>query len=131
MLVSQLVTRSLRLAGVTPHNRAPSAAEMNDGVSLLNEMLNSWAIDGLDLGWVDVEQTDIVRVDDAYLKGIKYCLAVDIAGEHGLEDILSAITIQVALSEKENIRSSLFEVDNLRIDNALLHGNTGFSFTNG
>lgn len=133
MLVSELVTRSLRLAGVVPHNRAPSAPEMNDAIKTLNEMMNSWGIDDLDLGWVDVAQTDIIRVDDAFLKGIRYSLAVELASEHGLEDTLSPLTVQIALNEQENIREALFEVDTLRLDDALLWNKTVTSnnFNNG
>jgi hypothetical protein len=44
MTIAELVTRSLQLAGVVGMNRAPSAAEMNDGVDSLNEMLQAWAL---------------------------------------------------------------------------------------
>jgi hypothetical protein len=50
MTIGELVTRALQLAGVVGMNRAPSAAEMNDGIDTLNEMLSAWALDGMDLG---------------------------------------------------------------------------------
>ena len=50
MTINDLVTRSLQLAGVVGMNRTPSAAEMIDGIATLNEMLEAWALDGMDMG---------------------------------------------------------------------------------
>ena len=131
MTIAELVTRALQLAGVVGMNRAPSAAEMDDGIDSLNEMLFSWALDGLDLGWQTATQGETVLVDDAYLRGIRYSLAVDLAGAHGILNELPKSVLATADEEQAKIRAALFEVDNLRSDDALLRHRYGFNHTTG
>jgi hypothetical protein len=131
MTIGELVTRALQLAGVVGMNRAPSASEMDDGIDTLNEMLFSWALDGMDLGWQTAVQTDNVLVDDAYIKGIRYGLAVELAGAHGILNELPRSVIETADNEQAKIRAALFEVDNLRADDGLLRRKYGFNHTTG
>jgi hypothetical protein len=120
MTIGDLVTRALQLAGVVGMNRAPSAAEMNDGISTLNEMLSAWALDGMDLGLGALAQTDEDLIDPAYVRGIRYSLAVELAGAHGILNELPATVTQIAVSEQDNIRAALVDIDNMRCDNAVL-----------
>jgi hypothetical protein len=131
MTVNDLVTRALQLAGVVGMTRAPSAAEMNDGIDTLNEMLASWAIDGMDLGLSTLIQTDDVLVDDSYMRGIRYSLAVELAGEHGLLSELPASVIATADTEMGKIRAALVDIDYLRADNSLLRLPKWFDYTRG
>lgn len=120
MTINDLVTRALQLAGIVGMGRAPSAAEMNDGISTLNEMLEAWALDGMALGLNTLVQTDEDMIDAAFVKGIRYSLAVELAGSHGILNELPANVIATADSEQELIRASLADIDNLRCDNALI-----------
>jgi hypothetical protein len=130
MTIGELVTRALQLAGVVGMNRAPSAAEMNDGIATLNEMLESWALDGMDLGLGTLAQTDEDLVDPAFVKGIRYSLAVELAGAHGILNELPATVIQSADDEQQKIRAALIDIDNLRCDNALLPRNPFYDWIN-
>lgn len=120
MTIGDLVTRALQLAGVVGMNRAPSAAEMNDGIATLNEMLEAWALDGMDTGLSGLRQTDADLIDAAYVKGIRYSLAVELAGAHGILSELPATVVQEADNQKALIRAALSDIDNLRCDNALI-----------
>jgi hypothetical protein len=131
MTVGDLVTRALQLAGVVGMNRAPSAAEMNDGIDTLNEMLQSAAIGGMDLGLPTLVQSDTVNTDAAFIKGIRYNLAVELAGAHGILNELPPIVIQTAAAEQDKIREQLTTISDLRCDRSLLKRSTGYDFTDG
>lgn len=120
MTIGELVTRALQLAGVIGMGRAPSAAEMNDGIDTLNEMLQAWALDGMDLGLNTLVQTDTDMIDAAFVKGIRYNLAVELAGSHGILNELPATVVGEAESQKELLRAALADIDNLRCDNSLI-----------
>lgn len=127
MTVGELVTRALQLAGVVGMNRAPSAEEMTDGIDTLNEMLAAWALDGMDLGLGTLIQGQEDVFDPAYVKGIRYSLALELAGSHGILNELPETVIRTAGSEQENIRASLIDIDNLRCDNSFFT-NRGSSY---
>src|SRR3954471_16611270 len=111
MTIGDLVTRALQLAGVVGMNRAPSADEMIDGIDTLNEMLASWALDGMDLGLNTLVQTDEDLIDAAFVKGIRYNLAVELAGAHGILNELPANIVNSAEEEQEKIRAALIDID--------------------
>lgn len=128
MTVGDLVTRALQLAGIVGMNRAPSAAEMNDGIETLNEMLSAWAIDGMDMGLNTLSQTDADLLDAGFVKGIRYNLAVELAGAHGILNELPQSVIIEAETQKGLIRAALVDVDYSRIDRALLPRPRGYGF---
>jgi hypothetical protein len=131
MTVAELVTRSLQLAGVVGMNRAPSAAEMTDGTDTLNEMVAAWAIDGMDLGVAAMIQGQDVLVDEAYMRGLRYNLAVELAGAYGILNELPKSVSDLADSEQGKIRAALCDIDNLRCDDALIGRRYGFDHTTG
>jgi hypothetical protein len=130
MTIGELVTRALQLSGVIGMNRAPSAAEMNDGIDTLNEMLSAWALDGMDLGLGTLVQTDEDLIDTAYVKGIRYSLAVELAGAHGILNELPATVIATAGEQQDLIRSALSDINNMRCDNSLLGPRTSYDWIN-
>jgi hypothetical protein len=83
-------------------------------------MLSAWALDGMDLGLGTLAQTDEDLIDPAYVRGIRYSLAVELAGAHGILNELPATVTQIAFSEQDNIRAALVDIDNMRCDNAVL-----------
>jgi hypothetical protein len=130
MLVSEIVTRAARLAGKAGQGSALSAEDMNWGVDLLNDMLFAWALDGMDVGHASVVvSTDTLLIDDAYLKGVKYNLAVEIAQEGGTE-LMPGVPL-IAEDEKGRIRASLCDIDVLSADKALLNPPLSFDHTSG
>jgi hypothetical protein len=80
---------------------------MNDGIDTLNEMLAAWALDGMDLGLETLVQTDEDLIDAAFVKGIRYNLAVELAGSHGILNELPGSVVNEAETQKELIRAAL------------------------
>jgi hypothetical protein len=80
----QLVTGALRLATVVAAGEQATAEDMADGIEALNQMAAALKIDGIDLQWVSVDSNTDLTLDDAYIKALKYLLAVDLAPEYGL-----------------------------------------------
>lgn len=131
MTVAELVTRALQLAGIVGMNRTPSAFEMNDGLATLNEMLESWALDGMDMGMGTLLVTDEDLWDASFVRGIRYSLAVELAAAHGLLNELPAHVPVTAESEQGKIRAALADIDYARCDKALLWRGTNFNFDTG
>lgn len=131
MLVSELCTRSLKLCGILGQGDAAASAEdMNDAVATLNEMLTAWALEGMDVGHdITAVQNDTLLVDDAYLKAIRYCLAVELSVEFNTP--ITPGVVQIALAEKDNVRAALSDIELLACDPAIAHRRWTFNFTTG
>jgi hypothetical protein len=130
MEIAELCTSALRLAGVGGVGRAPSAEEMNIAISALNQMLFSWGIDGLDLGWQTAAQFDDLLVDDAYVKAIRYSLAVELAAEFKRD--LNPAVAAIAIDEMEKVRAALSDIDVQRLDPLVVRGSRGrFDYSRG
>lgn len=122
MIVSDICTRALGLAGVDGVGAAPSAENMDIAVKAYNLMLYAWALDGLDLGHVtDAIASDTVYIDPAYLKAVQYALAVELSLELGTE--LSTLVAQIAINEMSNVRAALSDVNLLTCDTAIVGRN--------
>ena len=133
MLVSAICQRALRLAGIFgTGDAAPSAEDMDEAVSALNEMLLSWELEGMALGHsYTAISTDTFLVDEAYHKAIRYCLAVDLAGSYDRQDKINAAIVQTAIMEKEKVRAALCDIDILNCDSALIGPKLTFNHTTG
>ena len=127
--VSQLVNRAARIAGVSGTGTNLSAEDMDWGIDLLNDMLHAWALDGMDLAHSTVTHADTLFVDDAYVKGVKYSLAVEMAEEKGT-DITNRVPI-IALEEQARIRAALCDIDTLRMDDAIIPPAATFNHSTG
>ena len=86
MLALEIVTDALRGIGVISEIDTPSAEQGQDGVRRLNELMASLAEDGIDLGWVPVEDTaDAVVLPAGEVRSIKAQLGVNMASIYGAE----------------------------------------------
>ncbi len=118
MIVGELITRALRRAAL-PGIETPSAPDMRDGIDRLNEMLAAWALEGIDLRQPVLAQADTLYIDHAHVKTVVDCLAVELAVDHGMSDAIP-VTVQLGAEQgKDTLRSALFEMDDLTVDNAL------------
>jgi len=82
--VTDIVTGALQLLEVNVAESAIEAPEAEDGLTALNDMMNEWNVDGIDVGY---EALDSVE-DELFVKlgsigAIKANLAVYIAPEYG------------------------------------------------
>lgn len=113
-----LIARTLRLIGAIEGGEDPSAAEAADGLDALNEMLHGWRKRGVDLNHLTLALGDTLKVDDSFLRGIRFNLAVEIAPEYGSP---AAPWIQaIAHDTFAAFQAHTFEFnDDLKVDRAL------------
>lgn len=113
-----VVRRALVLIGVIEAGESASAGEMKDGVDALNDMLHGWAAEGVDLAHTTLKQGNTLLVDDSFLEGIRFNLAVRIAPEYGAT--VPARVDERALSTFAAFQAHTLEFDDdLRVDRAL------------
>lgn len=67
--VSDLIKGSLRLLGVTAAGETPSSAELSDGLSSLNDLLEDWSNDGLLIYSKVIESVTLVAGTGSYTIG--------------------------------------------------------------
>lgn len=79
-----VINRALAKIGVRAAESPLTAAETQDGLDALNDMLAAWENSGVTLGFLPVEKvSDTIRVPRHSLAAIKANLALIIAPEYG------------------------------------------------
>ena len=82
--VLDIVTGALKLLEVNVAESAITSAEGVDGLTALNDMMNEWSVDGIDIGYETLNDvSDEVFVTLGSIGAIKSNLAVYIAPEYG------------------------------------------------
>lgn len=82
--VLDVVTGALKLLEVRPAESPVTAAEAEDGLEALNDMMNEWNIDGINIGYESLDSTDEeLHVDLGSIGAMKANLAIYIAPEYG------------------------------------------------
>lgn len=81
--VNDVIRRAYRLAGIIGRTQEPSSEEYSGGLESLNELLDSWRAEDIDLGLYDVESS--TEVPSEYVRVLRYCLAEELSFELGLE----------------------------------------------
>lgn len=114
------IGRAMRLLAIRAPGESLTADEAANGLEAFNDMLNAWALDGLDIGEAAYALDDAVYVPRGYQKGIAYSLAVEIAPEYEAE-IPQLVTLQ-AQRQEALVRAWQADVDDLQIDPMLTQG---------
>ena len=84
MTANELIRRSLRSLGVLYHNESPTSDEATDALATLNDMLNAWLLEGMDLEvYENLELTDTLPYPDDHISAMRYGLAVELAPKAG------------------------------------------------
>ena len=99
--VTEIVSGALKLLEVKTAESAVTAEEVQDGLSALNDMMNEWNVDGINIGYETLDDAD----DELFvilgsIGAIKANLAVYIAPEYG-----RVVTDSLALRAKRSKRS--------------------------
>lgn len=123
-----VVSTALRKAGILAAGQTASAEELDDGLETLNDMMNAWSLDGIDIGWSDVALADTLPVPDEYLRCIKYSLAVELCSEYG-KQAPQEISI-IAGKSKSDIRKSLVSIPAPEFDAGVLSYRRPFNILN-
>lgn len=113
-----VVTDALRLINYLSAEETPSAADAAFGLTKLNDMLFGWKLKGVDLQPVTMALTDMLPFDDAYLRGIKNNLAVELAAP--FERPVPPGVAVTATGDFEDFQAHTLEFDDdLQVDTAL------------
>ena len=78
-----IVKRAMRTIGVLEAEESPTAAEQEDGLENLNDILHSWRTRGIGSDHVDVEASTEMLLDSDEYRAIRYSLAMDLIPEYG------------------------------------------------
>lgn len=79
----EVIKGALVLLKIRPAESPVTDAEASDGLRDLNNMLNWWSIDGIDIDWETVEDLDeTLYVDDGVIGPIESNLAIYIAPQY-------------------------------------------------
>ena len=113
-----VVTWGLRAVNIISSQETPSAADASDGTRLLNNMLHSWRIEGVDLNHQTLTQSQTLPYDDAYLEGIQYNLAARMGAEWGVP-VPQYIIVRSGELFKTFQANNLEFPDDLHVDRAL------------
>lgn len=86
MTAIEMITAALRKANVIDQNEVPSAEQGIQGLETLNDLMGQFDRDGIKLGWTTVAALDdTVPLAPQDHRAVKHNLAVELAGEYGLE----------------------------------------------
>lgn len=117
--VLNVLTNALQIADITPKGQAADADDTSFALRSLNRMLLGWKLVGVDLNWISLSSTSATMpVDDMYLDGIEYNLAVRLAAELDLS--ISEDVKGIAASYFRTFQAHTLEIpDDLQLDRAL------------
>lgn len=78
---NDVIRRAMRISRVLAVGQNPSAIELSDCLTILNQMLYSWGAKGVNFNLATLADSDTLAVPDDALMAIEYGLAMLIAPE--------------------------------------------------
>lgn len=110
-----LITDAMRLCNLLDENEVPSAEQGVKSLRSLNQMVAQWVEDGIRLPWqILTELTDNLPIDVRDERALKYNLAVELAGEYGME-VLPRVQ-QIATETKAGLEKRYMQIVELGVD---------------
>jgi len=104
--VTEIVTGALQLLEVNTAETAITAPEAEDGLVSLNDMMNEWNVDGIDVGYETLDDVDDpLSVNLGSIGAIKANLAIYIAPEYGRTP--NQTLMERARRSKKSLRASI------------------------
>ena len=104
--VTEVVTGALSLLEVNTAETAITANEAEDGLVSLNDMMNEWNVDGINIGYETLDSVeDELFVTLGSVGAIKSNLAIYIAPEYGR--VVSDSLRERAKTSKRSLRASI------------------------
>ena len=104
--VLDIVTGALQLLAVRVAESGVTPSEGVDGLAALNDMMNEWNVDGIDVGYESLDDTaDEIFVDLGSIGAMKANLAVYIAPEYG--KTVSPALAERARRSRRSLRASI------------------------
>ena len=104
--VTEVVSGALKLLEVRTAESAITPEEAEDGLTALNDMMNEWNVDGINIGYETLDDVeDELFVTLGSLGAIKSNLAIYIAPEYGRT--VTAVLFERAKRSKRSLRASI------------------------
>jgi hypothetical protein len=115
------ITAAMRKLRILPSGGTPSAAETEDCLAALNDMLAAWRISGIDLAQPELASSDVIDVPDNHIEAIKANLAVRIAEDFGAQ--IGPALASAATGSRAALAGYHFSITDLTDDNPLARSN--------
>lgn len=121
--LKSVIDRALRRAHIVADGEDPDTEQAHPAVSTLNEMLEQWRDEGLDLGLPEYTTSDYdtgtleIAADKGATRTLIYNLAVETANDAGME--ISAVTDREAERSRASLASRLHATKRVRFDTGL------------
>lgn len=125
----EIITLALRLIRVTASEETPTAAEMNDGLKTLNQLMLGLEAQGVNLGFSALTLNDIFPLEEKFHEPIRYLLAVRLAPEYGID--LTPETAIISQQGLSILQSSFSDVPLLKMDKGLRNRRSRFGGDSG
>lgn len=121
----RIIKRALDTIGVVEAEETPTAAEQQDALDALNDILNEWDLKGIGGGFQDVTISTELTLDADEYRSLRLSLAVDLATSYQAE-IGQAILMQKERAERV-LEAKYANPSELCIDSALTYRNGGYN----
>ncbi len=112
-----LINRAFRIATVIHSGEAPGAAEIQDALTMLNQMLHGWKLDGIDLNHITLALTDTFPHPEDHEEAVVYNLVPRLCTEYGVTLKTEVATLATRLFV--NLQNFYADPQDARIDPAL------------
>lgn len=113
-----IIEDAYREIGVLEKGESADADEIQDGLRVLNRMLNSWRLSGIDLEYLtETSVSDDIPYPPEDEGPIIYNLALMLAGQFGIKT--SAETVAYASNGRRQIQNKYLKIRELKVDPAL------------
>lgn len=118
------------LRKVTGNGVASTAAELDDALERLNDMIAAWRIQSLDIGIAgNLAAGTVLAIPDAYISALKFCLRKDL---HDFYEVpLSALDVERAREAQESVRAHVMRFNDLTFDRGIIPHPDGWDYTRG
>lgn len=118
---ASFITRALQKIGVKTAESPIEASEMQDGLDAINDMLISWEVSGIEMGFQPVaDKDDELRVPRFAHAAIKAELAVLLAPEYDAP--VSQVLLAEADQRKSEVLNALFSLGDIQFPSTLPMG---------
>lgn len=133
---NQIVTEAYQIIGVVADGKACSPTQGQLGVTNLNDMLLSEAVDGMRLGWIpqnfSTQWNSNAPLADSNIGDVKYMLAARLAIRNGItiEDpiLLQEISNAITRLNKRSLRMFESDLGEMQRAQAGVSGTGGWGF---
>lgn len=124
---SDIVSRAYRTTNLVRLGEVANAAQLEEGLIYLNEMLDDWAEnEGIDLGMYDLAADDEIH-DSSVVRCLRYNLAMEVA--EGKNRAMSPRAMNIANRTKRNLAVLEFDTT-MEFDEGLQKRDYSFSIRN-